>query len=97
MKRQLLKHYQDCIDGGEYQLHPDAIARRRLKNICLAYLLHLKQAHYFELCEKQFERADNMTDQIACLQMVVHYRHALRDRIVSGFYQQWKDTRTGGG
>jgi aminopeptidase N len=89
---QLLGHYQDCIDSGVYQLHPEAIARRRLKNICLAYLLHLEQAEYFKLCETQFERADNMTDQIACLQMVVHYRHALRDRIVSRFYQQWKDT-----
>jgi len=89
---QLLQHYRDCIDNGEYQLHPEAIARRRLKNISLAYLLHLEQADYFGLCERQFERADNMTDQIACLQMVVHYRHALRDRIVSQFYQQWKDT-----
>jgi aminopeptidase N len=33
-----------------------------------------------------------MTDQIACLQMVVHYRHDLRDQIVTRFYQQWKDT-----
>jgi aminopeptidase N len=91
-ERQLLEHYRDCVDSGEYQLHPEAIARRRLKNICLAYLLHLEQADYFELCETQFERADNMTDQIACLQMVVHYHHALRDRIVSRFYEQWKDT-----
>jgi aminopeptidase N len=91
-ERQLLEHYRDCIDSGEYQLHPEAIARRRLKNICLAYLLHLEKADYFELCETQFERADNMTDQIACLQMVVHYHHALRDRIVSRFYEQWKDT-----
>ena len=89
---QLLEHYENSIDSGEYQLHPDAIARRHLKNICLAYLLHLEQPGYFELCETQFEQADNMTDQIACLQMVVHYRHALRDRIVSRFYEQWKDT-----
>jgi aminopeptidase N len=91
-EQQLLKHYQACIDNGEYQLHPDAIARRRLKNICLAYLLHLEQPEYFEFCEQQFDRADNMTDQIACLQMVVHYHHDLRDRIVSRFYEQWKDT-----
>ncbi len=91
-ERQLLKHYRECIDPGEYQLHPDAIARRRLKNICLAYLLHLEQPVYFELCGTQFEQAGNMTDQIACLQMVVHYRHVWRDRIVSCFYKQWKDT-----
>jgi aminopeptidase N len=91
-EHELLQHYRNSIDKGEYQLHPEAIARRRLKNICLAYLLHLEQPDYFELCETQFEQAGNMTDQIACLQMVVHYRHALRDRIVSRFYEQWKDT-----
>jgi aminopeptidase N len=89
---QLLKHYLECADNGEYRLEPDAIASRRLKNNCLAYLLHLEKPKYFEHCKQQFTRAGNMTDQIACLQMVVHYRHDLRDQIVTQFYQQWKDT-----
>ena len=33
-----------------------------------------------------------MTDQIACLQAIVHYRNDLREQIVTGFYQQWQDT-----
>ncbi len=89
---QLLKHYRECVDNGEYRLDPDAIASRRLKNVCLAYLLHLEKSEYFEHCKLQFTQAGNMTDQIACLQMVVHYRHDLRDQIVTQFYQQWKDT-----
>jgi aminopeptidase N len=88
---QLLAHYHACNESGAYQLNPDAMARRHLKNICLGYLLHLQREAYFELCSEQFERADNMTDQIACLRVVVHCRHASRDRIVSAFYQQWKD------
>jgi aminopeptidase N len=88
---QLLTHYQDCIEVDGYQFNPDAIARRRLKNICLGYLLHLEREAYFELCARQFDSADNMTDQIACLQIVVHCHHPLRDRIVTQFYQQWKD------
>jgi len=89
---QMLRHYRDCVETGEYRLDPDAIAGRRLKNNCLAYLLHLEKPDYFECCKKQFVQAGNMTDQIACLQMVVHYRHELRDQIVTRFYQQWKDT-----
>jgi aminopeptidase N len=89
---QLLKHYLECVDNGEYRLDPGAIASRRLKNNCLAYLLHLEKPEYFEHCKLQFMQAGNMTDQIACLQMVVHYRHDLRDKIVTQFYQQWKDT-----
>ncbi len=88
---QILAHYRACIESGAYQLNPEAMARRRLKNICLGYLLHLQREAYFELCADQFDRADNMTDQIACLQIVVHCRHPLRDRIVAQFYQQWQD------
>jgi aminopeptidase N len=90
-EKQLLALYRDCVDGGGYQLNPEAMARRRLKNNCMGYLLHLEREDYFELCANQFDRADNMTDQIACLQIVVHCQHPLRDRIVSQFYRQWKD------
>ncbi len=88
----LLKHYRENMSQGEYQLHADAIARRRLKNICLSYLLHLEKSEYLELCRVQFEQADNMTDQITCLQTIVHYRNDLREDIVTRFYQQWQDT-----
>ncbi len=71
---------------------PADIARRRLKNICLAYLLMLEKADYFELCQQQFERADNMTDQMGCLSPIVNYRNSIRDHIVDDFYRQWQDT-----
>ncbi|MCP4471421.1 MAG: aminopeptidase N [Gammaproteobacteria bacterium] len=90
-EEQLLSHYRDCIAKGPYQLDSDAMSKRRLKNICLGYLLHLEQPEYFDLCAHQFEQADNMTDQLACLGVVVHSQHPLRERIVAQFYQQWKD------
>ena len=88
----LQRHYRDNLDEGEYRPDPEAIARRRLKNICLGYLLHLEKPEYFDFCRGQFERANNMTDQIACLQAIVHYRDNLRDQIVSTFFEQWQDT-----
>ena len=87
----LQQHYHDCHDESPYRFEAEAIARRRLKNICLGYLLHLETDEYYELCATQFDQSDNMTDQLACLQVIVHCRHALRERIVSSFYQQWKD------
>jgi aminopeptidase N len=88
----LVQHYRENLEHGEYQLHPDAMARRRLKNICLFYLLQLGKSEYLDCCSLQFDRADNMTDQIACLQAIVHYRNELREQIVTRFYQQWQDT-----
>ncbi len=91
-EQRLARHYQENLDQGECEPHADAIGRRRLKNICLSYLLHLEKSEYFDCCREQFDRADNMTDQIACLQAIVHYRNDLREQIVTRFYQQWQDT-----
>jgi aminopeptidase N len=88
----LLKHYQQSVTSSEYSITPEAMAQRRFKNICLAYLLTLEKDAYFDLCRQQYETADNMTDQMACLQPVVNYQHAVRDQIVSDFYEQWQDT-----
>ena len=88
----LLKHFRTLSQTGDYEITPDEIAKRRLKNTCLSYLLTLEKSEYFELCLNQFELADNMTDQIACLLPIVHYRNNIRDQIVERFYQQWQDT-----
>ena len=88
----LLEHYQIYGDISEYRVEPEHIAKRRLKNTCLSFLLTLRKDKYFDLCLLQFEAADNMTDQMACLQPIVHYQNGIRDQIVSEFYQQWQDT-----
>ncbi|MFT5659205.1 MAG: aminopeptidase N [Gammaproteobacteria bacterium] len=88
----LVNCYQQCIDLGEYSISALSIGQRRLKNTCLAYLLTLEKDIYFDLCRQQFESADNMTDQMACLSPIVNYQHAVRDHIVEHFYQQWQDT-----
>ncbi len=84
--------YLGCGDERGYRFEAEAIANRRLRNRCLAYLLTRRDERYFSLCEAQYDSADNMTDQIACLQLIVDYRHGLRDRIVNRFYEQWQDT-----
>ena len=74
-----------CRGCGPYRFEPSAIANRRLRNICLGYLLQLQRDDYFDLCRSQFEQADNMTDQLACLQAVVHFQHPLREQVVVQF------------
>jgi aminopeptidase N len=88
----LLALYVDCEQTGEYCISPEAMGQRSLRNTCLAYLLMLDKPKYFELCLRQFESANNMTDQIGSLVPVVHYRNEVRDLIVGQFYAQWQDT-----
>ena len=88
----LLQHYEKFNQVREYTVATDEIAERRLKNSCLSYLLLLDKSTYFERCLAQFEVANNMTDQMACLQPIVHFRNKTRDQIVGDFYRQWQDT-----
>ena len=88
----LTAHYRNSSSQPGYQADSVEIAKRRLKNTCLNYLLTLDKTEYFDLCLRQFEAADNMTDQVGCLFPMVHYQNRQRDRIVERFYQQWQDT-----
>ncbi len=88
----LLANYQRFRTVDTYRVLPDEIAQRRLKNICLSYLLLLDKADYFDLCLQQFETANNMTDQMGCLLPIVNYINPVRNRIVDDFYRQWQDT-----
>ena len=68
----------------------DGIGARRLKNVCLAILLRLKEAWVQELALQQLELGENMTDELSALRVLVHEAGPLRDRAVSLFYERWK-------
>ncbi|MCA1241350.1 aminopeptidase N [Stappia stellulata] len=55
---------------------PDAAAagRRALKNVLLEYLGHAHGGEYDALVRQQFDAADNMTDRLAALTVLVHAR-----------------------
>ncbi len=89
---QILQLYQDCLSDGEYTIDADSIANRGMKNTCLLYLMQLQKPEYFGYCRQQYERAHNMTDQMGCLQAIVHHEHPLRDEILGQFYDQWNAT-----
>ena len=88
----ILTRYENAVDRGAYRLDSQAVARRRLKNICLSYLMQSGTEEYLEMCLAQFDRADNMTDQMGCLLAVIQHRHSIRDQVVSRFFEQWQDT-----
>lgn len=80
---------------GEFSVDADAIARRSLKNICLAYLMELDNPRYLAGCVEQFEAGHNMTDTMAALTALVNCRHdsacAARDKALAAFYEQWQE------
>ena len=68
-----------------------AIGRRRIKNVCLAYLGRLEQTEIQQWSQQQFISAKNMTDQMAALAVVVNSFHPAKKECLASFYQQWKE------
>jgi aminopeptidase N len=86
--------YNGCKDE-KYCLTPVATGQRSLKNICLAYMLcsHTETAKKIatEMAQKQYQKANNMTDQISALRCLAHYTESEGKQALIDFYQQWKE------
>ena len=92
LREDLLACYHRNDDSGDYQLTPEAIARRSLRNTALAWLLRIDDAEACDLARVQFDRASNMTDQMGALRALVNSGFAAeRGEVLDGFYQRWQD------
>jgi aminopeptidase N len=78
-------------DEGDYRIDPVSMARRRLKNRCLHYLMLLGDETLGAQCQEQYEAASNMTDAMAALTALVHNGHASAAAMLEDFYTRWKD------
>ena len=63
-------YLENCIDQ-EYQPNAQQVAQRSLKNLCLRYIARSNHEEAIALAQKQFETADNMTDQSAGFRALV--------------------------
>ncbi|MCW8934543.1 MAG: aminopeptidase N [Gammaproteobacteria bacterium] len=86
--------YKRCQDS-EYLLTPNAMGQRSLKNICLSYMMcsqtETAKKATIDMALKQFENANNMTDQISALRCLAHYSESDGRQALADFYEQWSD------
>jgi len=83
--------YQANHKEESEQLSAKAIGHRRIKNICLDYLSQLETEKSYQLMNKQFANAKNMTDQIAALGALVNSQNPEKSASLERFYQQWQN------
>lgn len=83
--------YHENTERGVYRITPDAMGRRSLKNISLAYLMSLESQNkdIQDLCYQQYQQASNMTDTIAALANLVNVDGPLKENALNDFYQRW--------
>ena len=92
LRDELLACYHRNTVSGRYEVTPEAVARRSLRNTALAWLLHIDDEEGRALATSQFNDADNMTDRMGALRALVNSGYEQeQEKALADFYQQWKD------
>jgi aminopeptidase N len=86
----LMECYERHAPLGPYRLDMQAAGRRALRNLCLGYLTELDTPDARALALRQFEAADNMTDQFAALSALAQCTGPERQRALDDFYACWQ-------
>jgi len=76
--------------ADHFELTPQAMGKRFLKNLALSYLLQNREAGHSRLALEQFSSADNMTDQLAAFRALVNNDTGERRQVIDSFYRQWR-------
>lgn len=91
-KMSLLEVYHQNHDTKPYEFTLESVGKRSLKQVCLAYLMTLKDNAIIDLAVSQFTTAlnHNMTDTASALRVLVHTDTSARSEALSRFYDTWK-------
>ncbi len=92
LRAELAAVYAELAPSGPYQPSAEDAGRRALRNLCLSYLLEFNTAGMRQLAVRQFEDADNMTDQFAALAALANVLGDCpeRETALAAFYQRWQ-------
>jgi aminopeptidase N len=82
--------YAAHLTAGPYSADPAQVARRSLKNVCLAYLTAREDVASHSLPLAQFDAADNMTDAVAALAALNDAGGEARDIAMARFESRWR-------
>ena len=86
----LLRRYRQLSESGDYQITPEAIGRRSLKNLCLSYLMAGESSIANQLCLDQYTSGHNMTDMISALKLIADSNHPEREKVLADFEERWR-------
>nr|VFK18959.1 MAG: aminopeptidase N [Candidatus Kentron sp. LFY] len=89
LKDRFLDVYHRYKTDRPYRYGSNSAGERRLKNLCLAYLMELPDPEIQTLCFSQFEHADNMTDTLTALALLANTDCAERHKALDIFETRW--------
>ena len=80
--------YNQMSDNNEYQITPDQMGKRALKNVLLGYLSLTNQS---DSAWQQYNQANNFTDLTEALICLVHYHHPKANEALDDFYARYEN------
>ena len=83
--------YHKHHDPGVYRMDSVSIGKRTIKNLALGYLLMLGKDEYLAAAIKQFEQANNMTDEICALSLLCDQPEQARAQALQVFCDRWSN------
>ena len=86
LKPVLLSTYKKLNDNAAFELSPESVGKRALKNLCLSFLA---QDGEFELAFEQFNKANCMSDKLCAFEALLKIENPYRDEGTEGFYSQY--------
>ncbi|RLM61640.1 puromycin-sensitive aminopeptidase [Panicum miliaceum] len=91
LKDDLLAAVTSNRSSEAYTFNHDSMARRALKNTCLAYLASLNEPDVTELALHEYKTATNMTEQFAALAALSQNPGQVREDALLDFYNKWQN------
>ena len=86
-----LETYHEQTSIGPYEIDAQAVGKRSLRNLCLAYLMELdSDTEIMALCVEQFRTGENMTDVMAALASLAQRDEPIADQCLAEFYERWQ-------
>jgi aminopeptidase N len=85
-----MRTYKEHAHGTD-AIDKEQIARRRIKNRALRYLVALEEPETTAIAVEQFRSATGMTDYEAAFTSLVDLVSPETDRAIEAFYQRWRE------
>ncbi len=86
----LEKFYNQASSAENFEITPQAMGQRALRNLTLSLLTATNGTGCAKRAKKHYEDANNMTDRIAALSCLSNNKNEEREDAFSDFYQRFK-------
>lgn len=82
--------YKEFWRQEDHGMSAKAYGRRKLRNLCLWFMMKADEESSLRICQQQFTNAKTMTDQIASFGALNNCKQStVREQAIGSFYKQW--------